>query len=259
MSIRIQKYKKARQSSGRSVRKRQKKNPWHSFFNLVGLTIAGFLFWNIASWISSTSFFAVDKITVSGTNYLTEEEIINPMNKAKGINIFKLKAADFEDELNKLPYVKEIRIYRELPSELHVIVEERELLALINTGNSLIAVDFDGNLVAPPRKGNVYDLPIISKSGDDIESLYEAVNFLRAAKIFSPEVYAKVSEVKLTGKNRDIYAFVDDCAKPVLVGRDNYKEKVLKLWLLMHRDDVDFKSFASVDLRFIGKVFFTRI
>jgi len=259
MSIKIQKYKKTRQSFGRAERKTRKHNPWRSFFNLVGVAVAGFLFWMIISWISSTGFFAVDKITVSGLNYLTQEEIIKPMNKAKGLNIFRLKAEDFEDELKKLPYVKNVRIYRELPSELHVIVKERELLALVNTGSSLIAVDIEGNLVAPPRKGNVYDLPIISKSGEDNKNLHQAVDFLRAAKTFSPEVYAKISEVKLSGKQGDIYAFVDNSAKPVLVGRDNYKEKILKLWLLMHREEVDFKSFASVDLRFAGKVFFTRI
>ena len=257
MSIKINKYKKSRRSSGRNT-KRKTSNAWHPFFKLSALIITGFVAWKVVFWVFSTNLFAIDQISVSGIKYLTVEEVRAQVEDLKGINTFKILTEEYETKLGNLPYVREARIYRSLPSEIHVEIMESDLLAFINTGNSLVAVDVEGNIVAPPRKGNVYDLPLISQEKESDTGFLNAINFLRAAKVFCPEVFAKISEVKITGKNHDIYALVDYYAKPVRIGNGNYKEKVLKLWVLLSREDVDFKSLTAVDLRFPGKVFFTR-
>jgi len=250
-----------KKSSRRSAKRKFEgggRSPWQPLLILLGLTVFGFAVWKFTIWVMSTKYFNVREVTVSGLRYVKENEVKAEVADAVGVNTFKLKISVYEERLEGLPWVKEARIYRELPSRLQVDISERELLALLNTRGGLTVVDSEGNLVAPPRVGEIYDLPLISGCVDGEGQFLEAVNFLRAAKTLCPQVYSKISEVYFLGRNLNLYALVDESAKRVKIGRGFYRDKVFKLWLALFHSEIDFNSFAGFDIRFPGKIFYTQ-
>lgn len=253
---RRRKHRRPRRSKSRPVKRRG--NPWLPLITLVTLTIVGFLIYKFVFWAISTEYFSVKEITIAGLRYIKENEIQAELKDALGTNIFRLKISEMEEKLASLPWVKEVRIYRALPSNLHVDVFERELLALLNTGSGLIAVDCEGELVAPPRTGEIYDLPLITGCSTGEENFLQAVNFLRAGRTLCPRVFAAISEVTFPGADRALHALVAEGAKPVLIGKGSHPEKVFKLWLLIYHPEMKFSDYSNMDLRFPGKVFFTR-
>jgi hypothetical protein len=154
--------------------------------------------------------------------------------------------------------VYKARIYRSLPSELKVEISERELLALYNSSGRLIVVDIEGKLVALPRAGEIYDLPLISNCAQGEQDYFSAVNFLRAAKILSPPVFASIMEVGFSEPNDCLTALVGNNAKMVKIGNGSYAEKVMKLWILINRTEVPVDSICYADLRFPQKIYFSK-
>lgn len=237
----------------------KRKNPWGPLITMAVMTAAVFIIVKFILWAASTPYFSVREITVEGLKYLPQESVMAEVDSVRGLNIFKLNINELEEKLENFPWVKRARIYRSLPSTIAVKLTERSPLALLNSSGRLIVIDYDGNFLAPPLNGQVYDLPVISNCFQGGEIYLDAVNFLRAAKTLCPQIYAEISEVHYGEESNCIISFIGSGAVPVKIGSGYYRDKIIKLWVLMNDSDVSLDRLRYADLRFTNKIFYKRI
>jgi hypothetical protein len=121
-----------------------------------------------------------------------------------------------------------------------------------------MVLDTEGELIAPPRAGEIYDNPLIAGCAYDSIALKEASQFLLTLKTLSPAIYDSVSQVGLFGASRILSAELGASASLVKIGFNDYPEKVLKLWILMNKSDLVLSNLEYADVRFHQKIYFRR-
>ena len=179
---------------GRKVQRQKKNNLLKSLFFIFLILAAGFVF-------LQSSIFAVDNIEVKGIKFLNQEEVRKLTGLHLGINIFKadLKAAGAKVALH--PLVKQVEVYRDLPSVVVVQITERQPVGLLPFRGSLLEVDSEGYYLAQAPVGYQGSLPIINgvkvdqvRLGKQVASplLSGPLSYLAA---MSPEFMSKVSEI----------------------------------------------------------------
>ncbi len=111
---------------------------------LIGLLVLLIIIGAIIIFLRS-SYFAIKDIKVEGMNYYSGAEVINMSGATTGRNIlFDAGKSEIQDNLEKNPYFKSVKVKRKLPSTIIIKVEERPQIASIQFGDSYIVIDDEG-------------------------------------------------------------------------------------------------------------------
>ena len=74
----------------------------------------------------NTSFFKLDVIGVSGCKKTTEKEVVDASALKYGENILKANVKAAEENIRKLPYIKDVQISRESKNKISIEITERD-------------------------------------------------------------------------------------------------------------------------------------
>ena len=137
---------------------------------VVLATLLGLGAWVV--WFSDV--LGVDEVTVSGTSYLTDAEVLAAADVPAGRPLARLDVVGIERRVAALAPVAGVEVRRELPGTVAVVVTEREAVAVLEIGARIAGLDADGVVFrdyrkAPKRLPRVRDLA----DGDE-DSLKEA-------------------------------------------------------------------------------------
>lgn len=231
-------------------------SPWQSLLLLIFSMAACFGLVKSVLWALNTPHFNIKVLSVEGLNYESENTVINKVSSLKGTNIFKANLKEYEARLVELDHVENARLYRDLPARIRIEIVERKLLALLNTGTKLTLVDDKGIVAGTMKKGQIYDLPIITAAAQNENEMLAVINFLRALKSLMPEAYKDVSEVAFEGGA--VKALIGESLTPILLSDSNHREMAQKLWIIMNKSETSLNQMEYADLRYPGKVFFKR-
>jgi cell division protein FtsQ len=91
--------------------------------------------------------FAVNQVTIEGQNRSTNEEIMNALGLDRSTSTLAFNTAEAQKRLEKLPMVRRAQVMRLLPSQLHVVLEERVPYAVWQYRSALHLVDQDGMVI----------------------------------------------------------------------------------------------------------------
>ena len=97
---------------------------------LLVIAVSGAVAWGAHRYALTTPRFAIKKLDVEGSRRLTDEQVATLAGVKPGDNIFKLDTAAAERRVLEDPWIKEVKIARELPSTLKVELSEREATAI---------------------------------------------------------------------------------------------------------------------------------
>jgi len=141
-------------------------------------------------------------VYLSGLHYLREEEVINAINdngeeNLAGEPIFSISLPEMKKKVEAIGWVRKADIERQLPSTLHIAVEERVPAAIWQYEGDLNLIDREGNIISKDGVYSFPELPIIV--GEDAN--------LHAISLFSfidaePELMNKVSAIIRVGGRR---------------------------------------------------------
>jgi cell division septal protein FtsQ len=113
-------------------------------------------------WLRSTDVFAVRRITATGAQQVTEEQIAAITAGSIGDSLLALSTSSVQEALLALPYVESVKIHRAFPSTLEIeLVEYRPVARLqTDTGQTWLVSD-DGSALEDSGGAQFSDLPLV--------------------------------------------------------------------------------------------------
>ncbi len=100
--------------------------------------------------------FNIKNIVVEKNNQISSEQIISLSNIQKDTNMFKVSSKETEKLIKENPYIKNIKIRRNLPDTIKIIVTERTASCMLEYGSSYAYIDNQGYILeisASPKEG----------------------------------------------------------------------------------------------------------
>ncbi len=152
-------------------------------------------------WILiSLPIFRIDNIEIIGNESLTSEYLIEELEIEKNkTNIFYYNKKKIEKKLELKPYIKKVKIEKKIPSNVRVIILEREaLLYLPYKNNEYIYIDKEG-IVLEVSEGKKEDVPEIIGIKYEIFNLGEKLNTENELKIKG--IYELLNKMERYGLN----------------------------------------------------------
>ena len=115
--------------------------------------------------------FNIKKIKVVGNEKISENEIISLSQIQKDENTFKMNKITVTKNIKQNPYIESVKIKRNLPSEVEIIVEERKTSFMLEYGGNFVYINNQGYILE--ISGEKLDVPIIQGQATEDENLIE--------------------------------------------------------------------------------------
>lgn len=232
-----------------SKRRLKKKKRIRKFLLFVIMIISLYLF------TFKTDFFNIKNIEVLGNKKISYEQIVKASMSIKGENIFKTNIKKGKENLEKLSYLKNCTIKRNLPREIIIEIEERQELAILAYNNSYIYIDREGYILTIEEKKGESKLPEIS--GLELKGLEPGDNIFDMLDIANAEEFIAYSEeLKLISymkyinflDEKNIMIELNDEIKVAFGPLDNVKYKLSFLYKIL--EDIDEKDIQIKQILF---------
>ncbi len=197
--------------------------------------------------------FALKTIEVTGAVHTPRASVDAVTRAYLGSNLFKLDISNVQNDLGKLGWISRIEAEKKLPDTLRVRIVERTPVALLQSGDRLQYVDERGMAFAElsPSAGDS-DLPLISDSARGA-SAGTCVALLRDLRARDPELYARVSEVRLIAP--DAFAIFDrQLATSIYGSASDLASKWRELYAIAQSEKLDRGAIEYADLRFADRI-----
>jgi len=112
--------------------------------------------------ITNSTFFAVQKIQISGNVRLEQEDVLNLAHLKKGENSLAVNISDIEYKLLRSPWVENVSVKRQLPGNLAITIEERRPRYWMRQDNRIVYADEKGNPIDYVGTYKFASLPFLS-------------------------------------------------------------------------------------------------
>ncbi len=117
-------------------------------------------------------FFRIGTIRVEGVEHYSEQEILQASGLELGDNLYLMNKDRVSERVySTLPYIRKVRIYRELPSTLVIEVQESPVAGILITPEGDWVLNAEGKIMESRDGSTEYDNAVI----DGVELLEPAV------------------------------------------------------------------------------------
>ncbi len=148
-------------------------------------------------------FFKVENIRVEGEAQYSEQEIRKAAGVQIGDNLYLINKSKASDNVfGTLPYVRKVRIYRELPSTLIIEVQESSVAGIIITPDGDWVLNAEGKIMERREPATEYEHTVI----DGVELVSPAVG--RNAQAVEEDSY-RLEELKSLLKELELKGLLD--------------------------------------------------
>jgi len=153
---------------------------WASAMAFVGLILFGGAvgFLKAYQFCTTSSYFAVTNISVTGNLQVKTADILNACGLRKGVNSLTIDVHEAEQTLIRNPWIESVTIRRELPGDFTIIIKEREPRFCARKDKKLHYVTDEGDIIAPVTAANFRSLPVLEMGYGGDEALPLVPSFL---------------------------------------------------------------------------------
>jgi len=215
-----------------------------------------------ATWLKTSNSFRIQKVIVTGNELVSEKDIRQFIGFDSTKTVWEIDLPSSEKKIKENTFTERICVTRHFPDELHVTVEEKTPVALLNFKSKLYCMNSEG-LILPSKPGKMYDLPVLSGpfeggvnigqevTGDLIDG---GLHLLRMVIDVSPNLYSNISEIVL-GRNQGIVIYTNHSI-PIWFGEHIIHQKVWNLEAILNqlKKNNEMKTVKYIDLRFRDQV-----
>lgn len=109
--------------------------------------------------------FSVDRMTLGGRSRTSVTDVKNAIGFDTGEPIFRVDLAELRERLEKIPTVKHAAVERALPDTLHIVLKEREPVAIWQNKGELTLIDDTGAVMRDLDINHYIHLPLVVGAG----------------------------------------------------------------------------------------------
>lgn len=206
--------------------------------------VTGGALWNM----TADAGFELKQVYLSGRAHADAAAVKTALDVHPGEPILRLDLAAMRERLQRIPEVKQATLARRLPGQLHVVIAERQPVALWQRGSTHVLVDADGVVLSRDKYPGVSALPVIvgqdaPKHVQEFAALLEKVPSLRDEVVAAVRVGERRWNVQL---KRDI---------TVMLPERDPAAAWLRFAGLVQTQALLNKAIRSVDMRIEDRVF----
>ena len=248
-----QKIAPIRKKSGNRVKK--------IFARLIAVTIFSCLivYFGIRpglKYLMSYQIFNVRAILVEGSEFINPEELKSKAGIKLGTNIFSIDVDKIEENLKKSFTAEEFTVYRTLPNEVIIRINERIPVAIIGA-DKVVGVDAQGVPLDHIGADMVESLPVVTgiNNVSDLSDstvrnkLVEGLKLLEGIKNYSPSTYKRISEINVANVSTLGISLVDNGLE-VIIGDKDWTRKFPILEKVINQVTSIQDSVRALDIRF---------
>ena len=224
--------------------------------------LAGFIGRRYAAWIKSSDSFRIQKVVITGNELISEKDISRFIGFDSTKTVWEIDLPASEKRIKDNTFTEKICVTRRFPNELHIKIQEKTPIALLNFKGKLYCMNSEG-LILPSKPGKMYDLPVLSGPfeggvtvGQEVtgDLVQDGIHLLRMIIDLNPVLYSNVSEVVL-GRKQGIVIYTSK-AIPIWFGERIIHQKIrnLEAILVQLKTNNEMKAVRYIDLRFRGQV-----
>jgi cell division septal protein FtsQ len=229
------------------------------------IAVLAFVLWIVT--LQWRTHLPVSSIEVEGEQIVLKDEIVKLAEVPLGTGLYDVDLTAIGQNVERNNFIKRAVVKRDAPSVLRIVVEERSPIALLSVPgiNDMLLIDGDGFVLPHVATQAVFDIPVISgidsaqslRVGErtDLKDVQAALEILRASEYISIDLYHLISEVQLRG-GRDIMLYTADAGVPVIFGRGDPAEKLVKFNAFWKQcvNQQGLSQLQYIDLRFDDQV-----
>ena len=139
--------------------------------------------------VSSKLFFNLEEVNVSGTTRYSYEQVLNASGLENGQSVVGVSKEKVKRDIkNNLPYVDNVKVIKNIPSKISLVVEESLPYAYFAVNNGFLLIDEQGKaleVVSELQK----DLPVIYIEGFN---KYELGEIISLGDGYSQKIYVDI-------------------------------------------------------------------
>lgn len=148
--------------------------------------------------------FSVRSISVAGRVQTEQAELLRALKISRNDSILHIDLSAAHDRIASLPWVKEVRVTRNLPDAIHVELFERHPVAIWQRSGKMVLVDSEGVEITEKDVAEYTDLPLIVGKGAP-----KAAGELIALLAAEPQLSGRVAAAVRVGERRWNIRFKD--------------------------------------------------
>ena len=111
--------------------------------------------------LTQCDYFKISRLTIEGTQRLSEKEIAKQARIGKGMNILAVNLSLVRKQLLAHPWIAEAGVSREIPSGLSIRIKEHSPLAVVDVGKKFL-INRAGKIFKAWDASDPADLPVVS-------------------------------------------------------------------------------------------------
>ncbi|MSP24526.1 MAG: FtsQ-type POTRA domain-containing protein, partial [Myxococcales bacterium] len=134
---------------------------------LVVVAASVLVAWGMRRYLYKSPRFAVRTVVVEGASRLSSHVIAEAGGVLPGTNVFAIDEGQVEARLKQLPWVLTVKVSKELPDVVRVLVTEHEPRLLVALDGELYLVDHKGEIFKALGDGDPSDFPVVTGIAKD--------------------------------------------------------------------------------------------
>ena len=131
------------------------------FYIFVLLSLSTINFFKLDNTINKQTFFLINKIEITGTNKIDQNQVLKELDFLYGKNIFMFNRIEIDNILNRNNLIKEFKITKNYPNKIKIELKEPIFVALIVKKQKKFFLTDNQKLVLFNEKFNEKLLPTI--------------------------------------------------------------------------------------------------
>jgi cell division protein FtsQ len=184
----------------------------------------------------------INSIEIDGAKRLSRGLLLQQSKLVSGASLLAIRPGQVERALMAHPWVARAEVSRKWPNSLHLTVQERDPVALVQFGEELLYVDRQGMVFKPLSPGDPHNFPVITgltaehfrhPAGALPEVVTQAFQLMDVLKKTSPPLNLEnISEIHID-LERGFTLYANGVGVALDVGFKEYSEKLQKfaqLW-----------------------------
>lgn len=203
---------------------------------VLAISLVGCLFYGAGvglikayHFCTTSEYFAVTDITVTGNSQVKTDDILKVCGLRKGENSLLVNVHEAEQKLVDNPWIENASIRRELPGTFVITIKERVPLFCARKDNTLYYINAKGEIIAPVSTKNFRSLPVleIGPGGDEaLPMVAEFVEEFRHAGF--PFDISQISWIRLSaGGGFELYW--ETRRLRLSIGVENWKDNLKRI------------------------------